>query len=360
MGRVILAAVLLALGSVFGQSMASGVSPVRDAVPCPADFDEFWQSSIRKLEGDTPLDLKVERESASSRPEFDYFKFSFATVGRRMWGFMTVPTDKTKGKFPFLLRIPGAGPYHAGWWGGNGTHLTMMVNVLDFDPNGPAGIEADYNTMCKRLKAKYGYAGDWYLLAGMAASREEVFAYPVLLGLNRIVEWVWNRPDVDRSCFSVIGGSQGGYLTIALLGINRRFTRAVAYVPAGGDLLGDDFGRVPGYPQPLRNYPADCHDAIRRIAPYFDAVNFAARNETPLRGARGLSDSICSPSSTKLIFDALKGEKHVIDCPGMTHAVFPEVEKELAKWARSRTLRVSESAAAGNDASVRASGEFHE
>lgn len=53
-------------------------------------------------------------------------------------------------------------------------------------------------------------------------------------------------------------------------------------------------------------------------------------------------------------------EKYVIECPGMTHKVFPEVERGLNAWVRSRTLKVHESAVAGDDPSIKVSGEFHD
>jgi cephalosporin-C deacetylase-like acetyl esterase len=90
-------------------------------------------------------------------------------------------------------------------------------------------------------------------------------------------------------------------------------------------------------------------------------VNFASRVKTPLRGARGLADGVCSPSSTKLIFDAVASkEKYVIDCPGMTHKVFPEIEADLNAWVRSRLLRVDQSAKSASGKSAKVSGEFHE
>lgn len=323
----------------------------------PPDFDAFWKQAIERLEATTPLDIQMDLVPEKSKGTFNYYRFNFATYKRRMWGFLTVPKDASKGPYPFLLHIPGAGPYHSNWWGGNDKWITMMVNVLDFDPNGPDGIKKGYEDMCARLKAQFGYTCSGYLLSGLAASREEAFNYPVILGLNRIANWAWNRPDVDRSQFVVIGGSQGGFLSIALMGLNHKFTRGAPYVPTFGTLLANK----EGLSRPLDFYPKEKHAAIRAIAPYFDTVHFAARVTTPVRGARGLADPVCSPSSTKAIFDAIASkEKYVIECPGMTHKVFPEVEKDLNAWVRSRTLKVNESAVPGDDPSIAVSGEFHD
>ncbi|MBE6397024.1 MAG: acetylxylan esterase [Lentisphaerae bacterium] len=329
-------------------------------VACPEDFDAFWRNAVDRLEDSTPLDLKMEHVPSLSRKSYDYFRINFATAGRRMWGFLTVPTGSTKARYPVHVYVPGAGPYHSKWWGGCGDAITMLVNVLDFDPCCEEGIKKGYEAMCSRLQRVFSFHGA-FGLAGMAESREATFYYSVILGMNRIANWAWNRKDVDRDHFTVIGGSQGGYLALALMAMNGKFTRGAVYVPAMGDLLGDEEGRVSGWPRPLKGYPNDRWDAIRRIAPYFDAVNFASRVKTPLRGARGLADGVCSPSSTKLIFDAVASkEKYVIDCPGMTHKVFPEIEADLNAWVRSRTLRVDESAKSAAGKSVKASGEFHE
>ena len=233
-------------------------------VACPEDFDAFWRNAVDRLEDSTPLDLKMEHVPSLSRKLYDYFRINFATAGRRMWGFLTVPTGSTKARYPVHVYVPGAGPYHSKWWGGNGDAITMLVNVLDFDPACEGGIKKGYEEMCNRLREKYSFRGP-FGLAGMAESREAVFYYPVILGLNRIANWAWSRKDVDRSHFTVIGGSQGGYLALALMAVNGKFTRGAVYVSAMGDLLGDEEGRVSGWPRPLTGYSKDRWNAIRRI-----------------------------------------------------------------------------------------------
>ena len=305
------------------------------AVMRPADFDAFWDAAVAKLDRETLLDLKMEREEARCTPGYDYYRINFASAaGRRLWGFLTIPTDKAKAPYPVHVQVPGAGPYHDHWWGASDHEITLMVNVLDFDPNGSDGMQGGYEAMCARLKEKYGFTGP-YGQAGFAASREEVFYYPVILGLNRIVNWVCARPDVDHGKVSVLGGSQGGFMSLTLMALNPNITRGVAYVPAMGDLLAEEEGRTSCWPKVLTGYPKEKWPAIREIAPYFDSVNFAVRIKTKFRGLRGLADPTCPPTATKAIYDAITTpDKIVTEVSGMTHKVHPELEKELEEWVR--------------------------
>lgn len=84
------------------------------------------------------------------------------------------------------------------------------------------------------------------------------------LGINRAVDWVAARADVDRARFVYEGTSQGGAGGLALGYLNTNFTRIAVYVPAMTDMLASrHHRRASGWPK-LVEY--QCDDARRAAA----------------------------------------------------------------------------------------------
>ena len=78
---------------------------IKKGSPSPADFDEFWAEAKKKLAKEVPLDLAMEFVEERSTAEFDFYRISFATFGRRVYGLLSVPKDKTKGPFPVRHKL---------------------------------------------------------------------------------------------------------------------------------------------------------------------------------------------------------------------------------------------------------------
>ena len=320
-------------GSSRGWSVAVAPERVRVSSPRPADFDAFWDAAVARLAREVSLDPQVERVEEKSKGAFDYYEVSFATFGGRVYGFLTVPKDKSR-KYPALVTVPGAGPYHNGSWYGSGDRVSLMMNVLPFKPNRDnAKFTADYETWSSSVVKKFGVRGP-YGTAGIAASREDYVYYSVILGINRAVDWLAARPEVDTSRIGYYGGSQGGAFGYFLLGLNRNFTRGAMYVPAMADHLAARQKRLANWPQLLDAQPVAGRAEAERNAPYFDIAHFAPRIRVPVRSLVGLSDTTCPPAGGWCAFNALASkDKAMTTRPGMTHKTDPTLEWNLLVWA---------------------------
>ncbi len=85
---------------------------IQPTVKDPADFDAFWSGAIaeaRKLNLDPKLTLMPER--CTSDVNVYHISFQNEIAGSRIYGILAVP--KKAGKYPAILRVPGAGirPY---------------------------------------------------------------------------------------------------------------------------------------------------------------------------------------------------------------------------------------------------------
>jgi cephalosporin-C deacetylase len=302
--------------------------------PSPADFDAFWAEARAKLAREVPLDAKVQRIAERSTAEFDFFRISFATYGRRVYGYMSVPTDKSKAPYPVEFQVSAAG--FGGWtndMSGDAGRIKVFFAVYPWAPHWDwkaLGLNVAYDYMNAACKAKYGTE---YSQSGIAKSREDYFFYPVLLGIDRAVTWVAAREDVDRSRFCYQGTSQGGGFGFYLTGLNPAFTRAAFFVPAITDTMGYLKGRQSGWPQVVENQPADQKAAAEKNAPYFDAANFASRIRCPVRVAVGFSDPTCPPCAVYSAYNEIKvADKGIVHGFGMTHSCYGWIYGQLGDW----------------------------
>jgi len=303
----------------------------------PADFDAFWDAAVKKLDAEVPPDARVERLDKYCTDKVEAFRVSFATFDHmRVYGFLSVP--KGKGPFGVLVNVPGAGPGVTGPNTGMAARgfIHLVMNVHPFEP--AANTEAQkklYDEQDQRLTAQYG--SPRYCQSG-ATSRETYFYYRIILGINRAVNFVAARPDVDKKRFFYSGTSQGGGFGFILCGLNGHFTRGVINVPALTDLLGFQQGRDSGWPKLTENVKAEDKAAAIKVAPYFDGAHFAARIQCPVRVSVGFSDETCPPAAVYSGYNALRvKDKAIIHGLGMPHKVYPWIYDQFDnKWLGSK------------------------
>ena len=304
--------------------------------PSPDDFDAFWADARAKLAKEIPLDAKVEKVPERSTAAFDFYRVSFATFGRRVYGYMSVPTDKSKAPYPVDFQVSAAG---FGSWtnqmSGSPDAISLFFAVYPFGPDWrweKLGLVAKYDALNAACQKKYGTG---YATAGIAVSREEYFFYPVLLGIDRAVDWVAARPDVDRTRFRYQGTSQGGGFGFYLTGLNHHFTRAAFFVPAITDTMGYLKGRQSGWPRIIERQTPENRKVAESFAPYFDGANFASRIRCPVRVAVGFADVTCAPCAVYAAYNEIKvKDKDIVHGFGMGHGCFPKIYKELGEWLR--------------------------
>ena len=307
--------------------------------PSPADFDAFWADAKAKLARDVPPDARVVRVPERCTRDFEYFRVSFATFGRRVYGYMSVPTDRSLAPYPVDFQVSAAG--FGGWtndMGGKRDAISVFFSVYPFEPHWDwqkLGLKAKYDALNAETKEKYGTG---YATSGITESREAYFFYPVLLGIDRAVDWVAARPDVDRTRFRYQGTSQGGGFGFYLTGLNHTFTRAAFYVPAITDTMGYLKGRQSGWPQIVENNgrKPELKAVAERNAPYFDGANFAARIRCPVRVAVGFADTTCAPCAVYAAYNAIPvQDKGIVHGVGMGHGCFGSIYADLGAWVTS-------------------------
>lgn len=272
----------------------------------PADFMAYWQEAIRQAET-VPLDARMEKLEAHSNDRHTSYKVSFAAPGGRVFGFYSVPAGS--GPFPAALTVPGAGPGAAGPAPRDDVAVLVM-NVHPYDPMLPGKTVRDSYAELN-ANGTYSHHG--------APDRETYFFHRAILGINRALNWLRQRPEIRADRLGYWGSSQGGAFGLILGGLNPDLAALACNVPAMCDHLGRQAGRSAGWPglaAALKDSPE-----VLAMAPYFDAVNFAGHLRSPVRVMVGYADVTCCPSSVYAAFNRIPAaDKRMDDEVGMGHS----------------------------------------
>jgi len=313
-----------------------GYEPTRieKGSPSPDDFDSFWADARARFAREVPAEPEITPIPERSTAEFDFYRISFASYGRRVYGYLTVPKNKALAPYPVDFEVNAAG--FGGWTNdltGRKDRICLRFSVYPFPPDWrwkEINLKEKYDSMNADCRAKYGTA---YSCAGISKSREDYFFYPVILALDRAVDWAVKRPDADRTRVFYHGTSQGGGFGFYLVGLNHSFTRAGFFVPAATDTMGYLKGRQSGWPHIIEAQKAENKSAAEANAPYFDGANFAARIRCPVRVAVGFADTTCAPCAVYAAFNAIPvADKGIFHGFGMGHGCRPEFYKKILDW----------------------------
>ena len=291
----------------------------------PKDFTAFWEAGRAEL-AKIPLDLKLKPLPKYTNDRVAGYEISFANInGTRMYGLLAVP-KKGKGPYPVDLRIPGASvstlrrpPTR---WAYRGV-IGLVMSVHDFPTDLPK------EELAKQKKRLTGY--QWFGIP----DRKQYYFYRVILGLDRALDYLASRPDVDRKRIVVNGSSQGGGLSLIMAGLNKHVTAAAANHPALCDHAAKLKGRRPGWPAIVARARKRRKEGLAMSA-YYDVVNFSRFIHCPTLIAVGFVDAKCSPSVVYAAYNQIKAPKEIINEPHTGHSWNPATSKRLAAWVDAR------------------------
>ena len=307
----------------------------------PADFEKFWKDAVVRYDRTVPEDVRLERLDSLSTNGFHVYMLSLSDPkGRTVYGFLKEPRELGRGRFPVRVHIPGAGPSVGMPMCGDAATVGLTMNVHYYRPvPGAAKRGVEHNALQKvedeQYQKLYPVAHDpRYTLAGIAAGREEYFYYGALLAINRAVNWLRRRPEVDPDDFSYSGGSQGGGMGLALVAINGGFRKALIAVPAlTAHLCQQIDGRKAGWPRLVEAQFPENIEAAKRNAPYFDGVNFASLITCPGAFSVGYVDVVAPPHAGYAAFNACPSrEKAMFGSIGFGHATSPVDSARMRNW----------------------------
>jgi cephalosporin-C deacetylase len=239
---------------------------------------------------------------------------------------------KKEGKYPALLRVPGAGvrAYQGDVATAEKGIITLEIGIhgipVNMDPSIYANMTAGW------VSQYWTYNLD---------SRDDYYYKRVYLGCVRANDFLVSLPQFDGTNLAVTGGSQGGALSIVTAALDPRVKWTAPIYPALADMVGYTQNRAGGWPHIFDKnlFPQNMTEVKQKVASYYDVVNFAKQLKVPVFYSMGFNDETCPPTSMWAAYNAITAPKELRLYLETGHWTFPEENEAVSAWIESRLMR---------------------
>lgn len=311
--------------------LGAAVDPfsIRQGIPAPADFDEFWNRQKERL---TAVPMKSSLVRLTSK-RFECFDVTVDCVDNvPVSGLLAIPASSQQGKtYPALISLHGSGTRSAEI---SGTFPFVEQGFMMFNINSK-GLP---NLHSPEFYAEKRHRPDSYWFE--TGQPERVYFVNMFLRVKRAIEFIAACPQWNGRDLILFGGSLGGFQSLAGAYLDSRVSAIAVSEPAGCDLSGVAVGRRSGGPLgDFSRFEKSVHDLVLKACGYFDTVNFASRIKVPGRFVVGLVDGACSPCTVYAAYNNYAGPKSIITAPWMGHASEPWPWRDLIRFALDQATR---------------------
>ena len=301
----------------------AGFSPeqLQPATKCPADFDAFWEKVLneaRKNALDPHLTLLPDRCTET----VNVYEVSFVNdrPQGRIYGILCRPVKP--GKYPALLRVPGAGsrPYGGDVWTASQGAIVLEIGIH--------GIPVTMEQKVYDNLNHGAFEGYWETNLDQP---DKNYYKRVVAGAVRAVDYIASLPEWNGKDIGVTGASQGGFLSLAVAALDKRITFMAAVHDAMCDYEIALQQRACGWPH---YFYQQKNPDMRKVegARYYDGINFARRVACPSFFTFGYNDEVVPPSSSWSVYNVVKAPKTISLYQMTGHYWYQEQWDEWENW----------------------------
>ena len=321
-------------GKDYRGACAAAFSPekLQPTTVMPKDFEDFWKKAIEEARW---TDLNPTKRLLPERctKDVNVYEVSFQNMrwNYRTYGILCVPVKE--GRYPALLRVPGAGvrPY-----GGDVYTASQGVITLEI------GIHGISVTMDQKVYDDvFNGALMNYWTFGMD-NRDENYYKRVVLGCIRALDYIEQYTPWNGQACGVTGSSQGGFLTLATAGLDKRITCYAPVHAAMCDYTAALKGVACGWPHYFYGseklkVKSEKIEATR----YYDGVNFARLITDKQKGwfSFGYNDDVVPPTTAYATYNIVTGPKELSPYQATWHFWFQEQWDEWENWLLKELLK---------------------
>lgn len=290
----------------------------------PADFDTFWSKAIEEARL-TKLEPTKRLLPERSTKDVNVYEVSFQNVrlGSRTYAILCVPVKE--GHYPALLRVPGAGvrPYQGDLW-----TASKGVIVLEIGIHGiPVTMEQSiYDRLADgALNCYWNYGMD---------DRDQSYYKRVVLGSIRAIDYIEEFTPWDGTNLAVTGSSQGGFLSLATAGLDKRVSCYGAVHAALCDHTASLKGVACGWPHYFYQSNKATKEQSDKVetSRYYDGVNFARHITCPGWFSFGYNDDVVPPTTAYATYNIVTAPKTLSLYQQTAHFWFQEQWDEWQAW----------------------------
>jgi len=290
----------------------------------PQDFEQFWQQAIKEARH-TDLDPTKRLLPERCTKDVNVYEVSFnnARWGSRTYGILCVPVKE--GKFPALLRVPGAGvrPY-----GGDSYTASQGAVTLEI------GIHGIPVTMEQKVYDNLGNGAlNGYWEWGMD-DRDKSYYKHVIIGCIRALDYIEQYTPWNGHEMGVSGSSQGGFLSLATAALDPRITYYAPVHAALCDHTNSLRGVACGWPHYFYWNKGKGQEKQIEVSRYYDGVNFARLIRPTQKGwfSFGYCDDVVPPTTAWATYNVVSGPKEISPYQMTWHFWYQEQWDEWEQW----------------------------
>ena len=316
-------------GKVYRNLTTAGydITKIQPAVEKPTDFEKFWSANIAEL-SKLPLDAKFtllpERSSSKTNA---YHVSCQGYGGSRIYGMLAVP--KAPGKYPAVLQVPGAGirPYAPDLELADKGVIVFTIGIHGIPVNMDPQVYTDL--VNGGLKSYFYFNLD---------DPDKNYYKRVYTNVVRANDLLVSLPEYDGKTLAVMGGSQGGALSVVTASLDKRVKYMAALYPALADLTGYLKGRAGGWPHMFsEGHPWNPQSEKAQTAlAYYDVVNFARQVNIEGYYSWGFNDETCPPTSFYAAYNVVNAPKQANIFHDTGHWTYPEQRQAMNQWLLSK------------------------
>ncbi len=291
--------------------------------PRPSDFDEYWDrglSEMREMESDTQI------EPADFHTSFAECSHLFFTGvgGARIHAKLLRPKN-ARAPHPAVIQFHGYSG-NAGDWLSKLGYAALGYTVAALDCRGQGGLSED----------KGGVAGTTlrgHIIRGLDDEPDKLLFRQIFLDTAELAGIVMDMHDVDESRVGVLGGSQGGGLTLACAALEPRVKLAAPVFPFlcdyrrvwDMDLVARAYAELKEYFRLFDPTHARRDQIFERLG-YIDVQHLAPRIKAKILMGTGLMDQVCPPSTQFAAYNKIESPKEMVTYPDFGHEKLPDFE----------------------------------
>jgi cephalosporin-C deacetylase len=288
------------------------------------DFEAFWKKNLAQSKRQ-PLRPKLEKVNYPAKGVTCYKVFFDGFRNGRICGLYILPEGQTN--------LPVIVEFH-----GYNNRKREIFTILPWTYQGCAYLALDVRGQQGESTDGAVYpapSGMPCLMKGVISPETYFYRY-AYMDCVRAVGFLAGRKEIDSSRIALMGGSQGGGLTIAAAALcQEKIKLAVAQIPFLCNFP-RNVEMAPDYPYPeicdfLRVHPHLKEQAFKTLS-YFDGMNLAPDITAKTLVTAGLMDTICPPSSVYSAYNNMKCDKEIRVYEYLKHEVRDYMTEETFDW----------------------------
>ena len=302
----------------------------------PKDFTDYWQNAIKEA---CYTDLNPTKRLLPERctKDVNVYEVSFQNMrwGWRTYGILCVPVKE--GKYPALLRVPGAGvrPYGGDIYTASQGVITLEIGIHGISVTMDQKVYDD--VFNGALMNYWNFGND---------NRDDSYYKRVVLGCIRAVDYIEQYTPWNGKELGVTGSSQGGFLTLSTAGLDKRVTCYAPVHAALCDHTASLKGVACGWPHyfyKMKDETLKMKQAVIETSRYYDGVNFARLITDQQKGwfSFGYNDDVVPPTTAWATYNVVTGPKEISPYQATWHFWFQEQWDEWENWLL-KTLNVKD------------------